>query len=175
MGECGYSVWYMVCSGKIAFFQQRALRSALCTYPAPFRSLLLAPASRTALVSYGHRCTPPPPRPLTATAISPLPAACEIQPARLCRALVPAAPPLSPSLTFHAFPFIQAAWRVPRVEPPAVQLLPASLSCGDTLRDAARSLRCAAIPHPTIPTPLPHIHHIHARSGPPHPPTFKAY
>ena len=90
----------------------------------------MAPASRTALVSYGHRCTPPPPRPLTATAISPVPAACEIQPARLCRALVPAAPPLSPSLTFHAFPFIQAAWRVPRVEPPAAQLLPAPLSYG---------------------------------------------
>ena len=108
-------------------------------------------------------------------AISPAPAACEIQPVRPCRSLIPAVPPLSPSLTFRAFPFTQAAWRVPRVEPPAVQLLPAHLSCGDTLRDAARPLRCAAIPHPTIPTHLPHIHHIHARSWPPHPPAFTAY
>ena len=34
MGECGYSVWYMVYSEKIALLQQRALRSALCTRPA---------------------------------------------------------------------------------------------------------------------------------------------
>ena len=140
-----------------------------------FRSLLLAPASRTVLICDGHRCTPPPPRPLTATAISPVPAACETPPARPCRSLVPAAPPLPPFLTFRASPFAQAAWRVPRMEPPAVQLLPAPHSCGDTLRDAARPPRCAAIPHPTILTHPPHTHHMHARSGPPHPPVFTAY
>ena len=139
------------------------------------RSLLLALASRTVLICDGHRYTPPPPRPLTATAISPVPAACKIPPARLCRSLVPAAQPLPPVHTFRAPPFAQSAWRVPRMEPLVSQLLPTPHGCGDTLRDAAQTPCRAVIPHPATLSHPPRTHHILARPGPPHPPAVVAY
>ena len=133
-----YGIWW-----KRAFLQQRALRSALCTYPAPSDNpgsgrCYSAPAPRTALICDRHRCTPPPPCPLIATAISLAPAACEIQPARPCRAPVPAAPPLPPFRTFRASPFAQAAWRVPRMEPFYIHVVMSKMALEIDLKTARR-------------------------------------
>ena len=140
-----------------------------------FRSLPLAPASRTALICDGHRCTPPPPLPFTAPSISSVPAACKIPPAGLCHPPVPATQTLPSVHTCRTSPSAQSAWREPRVEPLVSQLLPTPHGCGDTLRDAAQTPFRAVIPHPATLSHPPRTHHILARPGPPHPPAVVAY
>ena len=141
--------------------QQHARRSSLRTCPA--------------LGGHGHRCAPTSPCLRTATAIAPVPAACETKLARPCSVLVSTAPPLPPSLTFRASPVAQAAWPSPGMEPQVVRLLPAPHSCEDTRRDAAQPLRSVATSLPTTLAHFPLIRHVYARSGPPKPLVFSAY
>ena len=79
-----------------------------CTHPQPAvvsvglaprdSDLPLAPTLSTALGGDGHRCAPTSPCLRTATAIAPVPAACETKLARPCSVLVSTAPPLPPWL-----------------------------------------------------------------------------
>ena len=182
MGECGFSVQYIVYSEKREeeHSSSSALSTPLCAR-ARLRQTARAPVSALgASLPDGphlrrHRCTPPPPLPRTAPSISSVPAACKIPPAGLCHPPVPAAQTLPSVHTCRASPSAQSAWRVPRVEPLVSQLLPTPHGCGDTLRDAAQTpYRAVILPPATLSHP-PRTHPMLARPGPPHPPVVAAY
>ena len=179
MGECGYSVWYMVYSGK-----EHSSSSALSAPPCARTRLRWTTRVPVAVARRQHRG-----RPSSATdtgALRHLLSRLSPQLFHLCPQLArsslrdpaaPQSPPLRPSLP-----------SVPSVLPPSFRWLGVYLGwslqrhnyCLHTIiagiRYAMQHRLCVVSPYcilPSSPTLL-HTHHIHARSGPPHPPAYAA-